>query len=145
MSDGDIVPYGQHSLDKEKSVQQLADGELLLKVGGAHPIAKEWYRTLDLLKLDGGTESPIYLVVEDSAEFESPDEIRANKKYFYEEHQCPTNITVGSHIQAWVFEGDIDCHGLFHFVDFVWLTDKYEDDNDGFILKAFPQLTEGTV
>lgn len=41
-------------------------------------------------------------------------EHRENQRYFYDQHTCPTNWV--SQIEAIIFEGDDDPHGVFKFV-----------------------------
>lgn len=100
-------------------------------------------QTLVLLKIE--LESvPVYFVVEGLSEWpEDKDRpMLTAARYFYEEHTCPTNficIPMISH------GGDHDPHGVFRFVDAVWMTDEYqaaeqEGDADNYLLEAFPQL-----
>lgn len=45
----------------------------------------------------------------------SPEEcLESNKRFFYEEHQCPTNILHDT--EDVIIDGDDDVHGLFEYV-----------------------------
>ena len=71
--------------------------------------------------------------------------MHAHAQYFYEEHTCPTNWL---RIPMISVAGNHDPHGLFEFVDAVWMMDEYEvlgesrdpSGQEGYLLEAFTQM-----
>lgn len=98
-------------------------------------------KTLVCLKIDGA-DGPIFFVVEGLSHWGPLDEMLSSERYFYEEHTCPTNFI---RIPLIVENGDMDPHGVFEFVDAVWMTDEYlmaveSGGEHEYLARVFPQL-----
>jgi hypothetical protein len=125
-------------------VVRTAGGETLVPVDSRHPFHADMFKTLDLLALSLADGSKLYFVVEGCTKFEDMDEVRSWRQHFYEEHTCPTNFI---RIEAIVHNGDHDPHGVFEYVDTVWMTDAYvraeeEGTAADYLASVFPQLGE---
>jgi hypothetical protein len=118
------------------------DPATLVRTESAHPAHADMRRTLVLLKLDVA-EGPIYFVVEGLHAWPATiGELRDEASYFYEESTCPTNFIGAVLISQ---GGDHDPHGLFDFVDVVWMLDEYlaakaEGRATEYLSEAFEQL-----
>lgn len=111
--------------------------EFLVRTESSHPAHDNIRKTLNLLKIEA-KDGPIYFVVEGLCEWPtSREEMLSGAEYFYEEHTCPTNFIRIPMISQ---DGDHDPHGIFEFVDAVWMTDEY-DESDEYLVQVFPQLT----
>lgn len=114
------------------------DPRYMVSHGGTNPVHGDMRKTLVLLKIDG-RDGPIYFVVEGLSTWPTTlPELLEQARYFYEEHTCPTNfIRVPMISEA----GDHDPHGVFEFVDAVWMMDEYNEDGaDEYLVEVFPQL-----
>ena len=111
--------------------------------GSTHEFHQKLRKTLVLLKIDA-KESPVYFVVEGLGEWPSTIEgMVSHARYFYEEHTCPTNFIRVPLIST---GGDSDPHGVFEFVDAVWMMSEYDpDDCEEYLAEVFPQLTGGAL
>jgi len=65
-------------------------------------------------------------------------------KYFYEEHTCPINFI---RIHGIAYNGESDPHGLFSFIEQVFMTCEYEaykdnpNDREAYLRELFPQIS----
>lgn len=113
------------------------DPNYMVRTDSTHPAHADLRKTLNLLKIEG-KDGPIYFVVEGLSQWPMTlTEMKNHAEYFYEEHTCPTNfirIPMISHA------GDCDPHGVFEFVDAVWMMDEYQEDDDEYLIEVFPQL-----
>ena len=114
--------------------------EAMVHNGSTHPFHAKLRKTLVLLKF-----ADAYFVVEGLGDVDdSLAEVKTHAEYYYNEHTCPTNFA--RCFEAIVHKGDFDPHGVFQFVDVVWMTCDYEgrDDNakELWLKKAFPQLED---
>ena len=66
-----------------------------------------------LLKLEGAAK-PLFFVMEERYGSRDEDEYESHRKYFYEEHSCPTNWL--RNCLAVIEEGDTDPHGFLTYV-----------------------------
>ncbi len=97
------------------------------------------YKTLVLLSIRIN-ESELYFVVEGCSKLESMEELQRGCQYFYEEHTCPLNFIP---ILMISYQGDLDPHGVFTFVEAVWQTTDFNNHlNDDYLIKVWPQLAE---
>ena len=98
-------------------------------------------KTLVLLRIRA--EPPVYFVVEGIATWPNTmEEMLRSGKFVYESHTCPTNFI---RIPMIACGGDVDPHGVFEFVDAVWMMDEYEaaeeeGAEDEYLVEVFPQL-----
>lgn len=115
------------------------DPRYMVSHGGTNPAHGDMRKTLVLLKING-RDGPIFFVVEGLSKWPTPmPELIEQTRYFYEEHTCPTNFI---RIPMIAQGGDHDPHGVFEFVDVVWMVDEYSgDDIDEYLIEVFPQLT----
>lgn len=90
--------------------------------------------TLDLLVIQP-QDRPVYFVVKGIA----MNGERDGKKYFYEEHSCPTNYV---RCEAIISEGDSDPHGLFEYVRTVPLPEGWDDDGNQPYFDLFPEAKD---
>lgn len=102
-------------------------------------VHKGMYETLVLLELAG-----VYFVVEGVTKYGPRDKVQDHEEYFYNEHTCPTNFI---RIPLIAKDGDCDPHGVFTFVESVWMTTEYKDAEQAgptalseYLCKVFPQL-----
>jgi hypothetical protein len=105
-----------------------------------HPAHKDICKTLVLLSI-----GKIYFVVEGLCKSTSDyDELQKSEEYFYNEHTCPTNFIP---ILMIAHNGDLDPHGLFRFIESVWMTTEYvaSTDKDKYLTEIFPQLKEKSI
>lgn len=113
-----------------------------------HSIHRSMYETLVLLKIETAT-APVYFVIEGLGKVENWDhpqiinDLQEKAAYFYEEHTCPTNFI---RIPMIFHNGDQDPHGVFDFVEAVWMTPEYLEAmengwEDDYLAAVFPQLT----
>jgi hypothetical protein len=74
-------------------------------------------------------DKPVHFIVKGMAFVDENGSRRdaEHKRFFYEEHTCPTNY-VG--VEMIAFDGDIDPHGLFKFVASTDMPDDYDVDED---------------
>jgi hypothetical protein len=86
---------------------------------------------LDLLVVPP-SDKPIYLVVK-TKRYSDDDGLA----YFYNEHTCPTNW-IGD-VEAIIFEGDSDPHGVAQFVRRVDLPSSVDDVDDLDLPSLFPE------
>lgn len=131
------------SESREVAVRGI-DADLMVPIDSKHPIHANMFKTVVLLKITS-TNGPIYFVVEGCASFEPRDQFLAHQFYYYEEHTCPTNFCG---VEKVFFNGDDDPHGVFEFVDAVWMTESYlaaqrENTESAWMRKAFPHLSDG--
>lgn len=119
------------------------DPRYMVSSGSTNPVHGDMRKTLVLLMIEG-KETPIYFVIEGLSQWPQPlDEMISHARYLYEEHTCPTNFI---RIPLIASGGDLDPHGVFEFVDAVWMMDEYDpDDADEYLTEVFPQLTGGPV
>lgn len=120
------------------------DPAYLVPTKGTHPAHAALRQTLVLLKIENKDGAPVYFVVEGLSHWPEDKEqtMWKHARYFYEEHTCPTNF-IRIPMISWA--GNHDPHGVFQFVDAVWMTDEYqaaeqEGGTDDYLLEAFPQL-----
>ena len=116
------------------------------------------WKTLVLLAIDG-PKRPVYFVVEGLGIHDNDPnatDLQEQRRYFYEEHTCPTNF-VGGEVVALYEDGDRDPHGVFRFVRAVWMPKRYldakaeEDERrtnmgwgpEDVLEELFPELIEG--
>lgn len=120
----------------------------MVRTDSDHEFHRNLYKTLNLLCI-GTAGEPVYFVIEGLSVWEDkpwPDHINAlqeSSAYFYEEHTCPTNFI---RIPMIFHDGDADPHGVFEFVEAVWMTTEYvaADKLGGkreYLAEVFPQLT----
>jgi hypothetical protein len=102
-------------------------------------VSSRFSKTLDLLILEPH-EKPIYFVMAGKRYREKPDDEDDGKRYFYEEHSCPTNW-IGDTVMISV-DGDTDPHGLLKFVRSIPSPVMPDDPNaeDETIIAAFPEV-----
>ncbi len=103
----------------------------MVSCGSTHP-----FHILKIARTDGD----VHFVVEGLAEWPASfDEMTAREKYFYEQHTCPTNFI---RIPLIAVNGDTDPHGIFEFVESVWMMSVYDGLNDkaSYLCEVFPQL-----
>ena len=112
--------------------------EFMVRTDSAHPAHDNLRKTLNLLKIEAKGE-PVYFVVEGLCQWPKTNaEMVESAEYFYNEHTCPTNFIDVPMISR---DGNHDPHGLFEFVDAVWMTNEYDKDNaDEYLVEVFPQL-----
>ena len=109
----------------------------MVSIESTHPAHANLRKTLVLLKIEG-KEAPIFFVVEGLSTWPSTrEELLEHERYFYEEHTCPTNFI---RIPMIATGGDCDPHGVFDFVDAVWMMDEYQENDDDYLSEVFPQL-----
>ena len=118
----------------------------MVHCGSTHPIHGNLRKTLNLLAIDAKS-GPIYFVFEGLGTWPvTHEELQINQRFFYEEYTCPTNFTRAALI---VHDGDSDPHGVFRFVESIWMTCEYEAIKDSvvdcgelteYLQEAFPQL-----
>ncbi len=119
------------------------DERYMVRTSSTHPAHNSLRKTLVLLRIDGKI-GPIYFVVEGLNTWpETLDEMIGHARYFYEEHTCPTNF-IGVPLIS--IAGDHDPHGLFKFVDAVWMMDEYKaaayGSEEEYLLRIFPQIAQ---
>lgn len=110
------------------------------------PTERDSSRCLVLLRHNHDEKTLIvvkgYIHGKDSYEVEA-----GHKRYFYEEHTCPTNFLGVMKISR---EGDQDYHGIFEYVRHVDMVDaealigmrNWEDGFEDNLDKAFPELAD---
>lgn len=111
-------------------------------------------KLLCLLKFNG-KDGPTYFVMKDEMDLRETDtdeRIAELRKFFYEEHSCPTNWLSRCIMVAQ--DGDTDPHGFLEFVRFVRVPDdvqtnedphsypKWNIYDDEVIAKLLPEVTE---
>jgi hypothetical protein len=115
--------------------------EGLVPVDNDHSAHANMFKTLNLLCIEPKHGATIYFIVEGCAEFGTLDEVRAHNQYYYDEHSCPTNYIP---VEAIFWGNDDDPHGVFEYVDTVWMPHGYDgiDPNDEreLFIKLFPRL-----
>ncbi len=119
----------------------------MVRTESSHEFHANLRKTLNLLKIDA-VGGPVYFVVEGLSSW--PEEISAmceSARYFYEEHTCPTNFI---RIPLISLAGDTDPHGVFEFVDAVWMMDEYTaadgaGDTDAYLAEVFPQIAAASA
>lgn len=114
----------------------------MVRTESSHEFHANLRKTLVLLRIET-KDAPIYFVVEGLSEWpKALDEMRESARYFYEEHTCPTNFI---RIPLIAYAGNTDPHGLFAFVDAVWMMDEYtatkkDGEEKYYLAEVFPQL-----
>jgi hypothetical protein len=120
--------------------------DYMVSSGSTHSFHSNLRKTLSLLSIQRATigMGPIYFVVEGLSEWPlSLDEMNQHQKYFYEQHTCPTNFI---RIPLIAVDGDVDPHGIFEFVEAVWMMDEYDSaDCDEYLCEVFPQIKSATA
>jgi hypothetical protein len=114
------------------------DPAYMVPANSTHPAHQKMRKTLVLLKIDT-KEEPVYFVIEGLAEWPmTAADLCDKERFFYEEHTCPTNfIRIPMICQG----GDTDPHGVFEFVDAVWMMDEYDSEEASeYLAEVFPQL-----
>ncbi len=112
--------------------------DAMVHTESTHPVHARMRKTLSLLRL-----ADTYFVIEGINEYPCPyDELQSQNRFFYEEHTCPTSFI---RIPLIVKDGDTDPHGLFEFIEAVWMTAEYEartsnGDGPDYLVTVFPQL-----
>lgn len=97
-------------------------------------------RTFDLLVLEPQAKPVYFVMAGKSYHRGQPDKDAAeNKRYFYEEHSCPTNWIGNASMIA--IDGDTDPHGILSFVRSVPVDMNFDpNDEDELITDAFPEV-----
>lgn len=117
------------------------DPNYMATSGTANPVHAKLRKTLNLLCL-----ADVYFVVEGLCEWPvTLEEMHHQARYYYEEHTCPTNFI---RIPLIAFDGSTDPHGVFDFVDAVWMMDEYEayeGDVEEYLCEVFPELKESAA
>lgn len=120
------------------------DPHQMVGTDSTHPAHANLRKTLVLLKITTPAK-PIYFVIEGLAIWpETIEELCSHEQYFYEEHTCPTNFI---RIPLIAQGGDLDPHGVFEFVDAVWMTNEYlgyveSGEENEYLIEVFPVLME---
>lgn len=96
---------------------------------------------MNLLKFDGA-EGPVFFVFDSDRfrllnEAESDEEFQASKRYYFEEHSCPTNWL--RDCVAVIEDGDTDPHGFLTFVRAVEVPQDFDADKDDQWAILFPE------
>ncbi len=118
------------------------DAGIVIPTDSTIPMHSNLRKTLVLLRIDA-KDAPIYFVVEGLATWPKPlDEMISGEEYFYNEHTCPANFIRIPMVSA---GGDHDPHGIFAFVDAIWMTTEYVEATDSgsgdeYLIEAFPQM-----
>jgi transcription elongation factor Elf1 len=87
-------------------------------------ICKEKYsKVIDVLVLEPQAK-PLYVAVASKNYGQGAD----SKRYFYEQHTCPTNWT--REVQMLLIDGNCDPHGLFRYVGTQIVPDDFGYDDD---------------
>jgi hypothetical protein len=96
-------------------------------------------KTLTLLRIVNKDNKNIYFICEGVASWCSYEELKECDNYFYNEHTCPTNFSGFTMISC---DGDHDPHGIFEFVESVWMTKEYNElgNKANYLLEVFPIL-----
>lgn len=81
-----------------------------------------------LLKLEGAAK-PLFFVMEERYGKPDEDDYQGHRRYFYEEHSCPTNWL--GHCVAIIEAGDRDPHGFLSFVRSVPIPADCQVDHNG--------------
>ncbi len=118
--------------------------EQMIHNGSDHEFHKDLYKTIGLLSLIV-PEGPLYFVVEGISQFksgQSEEDWLEGRRYWYEEHTCPTNFI---RIEAIFLRDDSDPHGIFTLEDAVWMTPEYlaakeAGEENEYLQEVFPQL-----
>ncbi len=102
-------------------------------------VASRFSKTLDLLMLEPH-DKPIYFVMAGKRYHANPGDEYDGKRYFYEEHSCPTNWICNTVMIS--VDGDTDPHGFLKFVRSIPRTVMPDDPNaeDDTIIAAFPEV-----
>lgn len=102
-------------------------------------VSSRFSKTLDLLMLEPH-DKPIYFVLTGKCYHANPSDEEDEKRYFYEEHSCPTNW-IGDTVMISV-DGDTDPHGFLKFVRSIPSPVMPDDLNgeDETIITAFPEV-----
>lgn len=98
---------------------------------------------LVLLRIDT-KDGPLFLITANlwqSAD-ESAEEVAGHLVYFYEEHECPTNL-LRECIMIYA-NGSPDPHGFWQYVRSVRVEWDFDEDDDNAIMALFPELQEAT-
>jgi hypothetical protein len=91
-----------------------------------------------LLKLEGA-EKPLFFVMEERYGSPAEEDYQSHRRYFYEEHSCPTNW-IGDCV-AVIENGDTDPHGYLTFVRSAPVppgTQRDEENWEEIFPEAFP-------
>lgn len=107
--------------------------------------AEREYQTLDLLALQPSPK-PLYVVLRGvivTKALASPDEEGDSKRFYYEEHSCPTNWL--RHPEMVALGGDTDPHGVLRFLRYVPIDGfpaRDPNEQDAWLRRVFPEVTE---
>lgn len=119
------------------------DPNHMTRIESTHPFHQKLRKTLNLLCIRRAIRAEsVYFVVEGLSEWPATlEEVNYRAKYFYETHSCPTNFVQVALIAV---DGDADPHGIFEFVDSVWMMDEYGSGNrKEYLIEVFPQIKGG--
>lgn len=114
------------------------DENYMVRVESTHEFHKSLRQILVLLKYHEA-----FIVVKGLHSWPATmEELLQDKEYFYNEHTCPTNFL---DVELICENGDTDPHGIFEFVDAVWMTDEYlaaeeKGEKDEYLAQVFPQM-----
>lgn len=92
-------------------------------------VVPKYPKALILLRLtpseDDNLKKPLFLILEKSnySHSENIDEFSKSQEYFYNDHTCPSNY-LGDAIV--LYDGDDDRHGIFSFVEAIWMSEDYD-------------------
>jgi hypothetical protein len=109
--------------------------EFLCRPKSSHPSHDKLRQTYVLLSMDT-SDDKVFFIVDGLCEFPSTyEELQDRARYFYEDHECPTNYI---RVNMICHKQDADPHGLFKFEEAIWkVGDAHEED---YFCKVFPQL-----
>jgi len=93
----------------------------------------KFVKTFDLLVLDPQLK-PVYFVMSGKAYMDIDEDQR---RYYYEEHSCPTNWIGDAEMIA--IDGNTDPHGILRYIRSVNRTCHYSDA-ENVILDEFPEI-----
>lgn len=104
---------------------------------------RRFSRTFDLLVLESQTK-PVYFVMAGKNYHlgQSDKDADEYKRYYYEEHSCPTNWIGDASMIA--IDGNTDPHGILSFVRSVPVAMNFDpNEEDELIMAAFPEVVGG--
>ena len=116
--------------------------EGFIRTESSHPAHSNLKKIVVLLKL-----GDVYFITKGLTTGENYQELIDTSSYYYNEGTCPINFAGG--FDMIIKDGDPDPHGVFEFVDAVFMTpqfptDKWDSEYDCDLLSwlqmAFPQL-----